>query len=71
MTERTRLSGPYRIVDHDHLRRKLAETADPRQPFYLALESHSTYEAYLAAVGGKFVPRPGLARGANNRAIPC
>ncbi len=59
MRERTRLTGPYELVNEALLREK-SQRGDPRDKFYVAMRKHKTYEAYLADVGHELAEVPGL-----------
>jgi hypothetical protein len=54
MSERTKLSGRYKILNEALLREKSCRD-DPRKPFYNAMLRNQTYEGYLAEVRGKLV----------------
>jgi hypothetical protein len=54
MTDRVRLTGPYRVLNEGFLREK-ANRDDPRRIFYAAMLTNRTYEGYLAEVGQKEV----------------
>jgi hypothetical protein len=51
-------SGRYAFANSDQIRRRAADTGDPRHIFYRAMLAHSTYEAYEADVGATKVVAP-------------
>jgi hypothetical protein len=54
MPERIHLTGRYEVVDGQFLNEK-SKRDDPRNIFYRALLSSTSYEAYLAKVGSTWV----------------
>ena len=59
MTERTHLTGRYRLLDEAFLREKANRTDDERHKLYVIMLECKTYEAYLAAVRETKIYREG------------
>jgi hypothetical protein len=54
----TELKGSYRIVNDAHMRKRAANSEDPRHIFYLAGLTSRTFEEYLTKVGDVKVEPP-------------